>query len=62
MRNSTFGSGPRAALLKSGTYGGKIREVVKDQSKTEPLDRVQGEGGAGGNSRGQDAERHWRAV
>ena len=33
MRNSTFDSGPRAALVKSTSYGGKIREVVKDQSK-----------------------------
>jgi hypothetical protein len=31
MRNSTFGPGPRAALVNSSTYGGKIREVVKDQ-------------------------------
>jgi len=31
MRNSTFESGSKSALLKSGTYSEKIRAVVKDQ-------------------------------
>ena len=43
MRNSTFDSGPRSALVNSSSYGGKIREVVKDQF--EAFEVLRGFGG-----------------